>query len=163
MHKSFKIVAAWFMCACCLTSCGDGGGDGAATAADLETLRARLSDRLFEFGRASGNSDRNAFLTGIHQLQLCRAGIFAWKETTSFSSSVGGMTSEDMHTGTWTLRTDGGAVIVDLAIEHSSAKSPPANPWFRVTVEGGVVSFDGATASDGDVAADCAEGARERR
>jgi len=144
--------------------CSDSsGGGGAASQASLDLIRERLKDRLFEFGRSSGNSDRNAFVTGYNQLQLCGVGLFALKETRSFSSSVGSMTSESMSYGTWTLRTIGAGAVVDLVIERSTEKNPPAAKQFRVEIVGEGVRFDGnATTSEGDVSADCAEAAAQQ-
>lgn len=146
------------------SSCSDGGGSSAGGGADLDAMRARLKDRLFEFGRSSGNSDRNAFLTGVNQLQLCGAGLFALKEMTSFSSNVGSSSSEAMHYGTWTLSRAGGAAIVELKIERSSENDPPSSKQFHVEIVGDGVRFDGnETTSEGDVSADCALAAREGR
>jgi hypothetical protein len=144
-------------------SAGEGGSGGAASAASLDSMRERLGDRMFEFGSAHGNSARDAHVTGINQLQLCKCGLAAWKETTSFSSNVGSFTSEDLHTGTWKLSSAGGQVIVDLKVEQSNAKNPPDSKQFAVAVVGDTVHFDGASAREGSVAEDCEVAAQQRR
>lgn len=153
-----------------IPGCSDDGdasspsASGSSSSAALDSIRQRLNDRIFEFGRSSGNSDRNAHLTGIHQLQLCKVGRFGWKETTSFSSSVGSMTSESLHQGTWTLQSVDGQVVVDLKVESSTAKNPPDSQRFFVTVGDDGVRFDGAsTTQEGDATADCEAAASSPR
>jgi hypothetical protein len=159
-------LAAILLAAAACSDDGDGspgGGSSESSPAAIESVRERLGDRMFEFGRAHGNSDRNAHVTGINQLQLCKCGLFAWKETTSFSSNVGSFVSEDLHTGTWTLSSGGGRMVVDLKVEQSNAKNPPASKQFAVAVAGDTVQFDGVSSSDGSVASDCEEAAQQRK
>jgi hypothetical protein len=163
--RTARIVAACAVfLAVCASGCSDEDGGSSGGGADLEAVRARLKDRLFEFGISSGNRDSNAFVTGVNQLQLCGIGLFALKEKTSFSSNVGSMQSEAMHYGTWKLVSAGGAAVVELTIERSSENNPPGSKQFRVEIAGDVVRFDGnATMGEADMTADCEVAAQERR
>jgi hypothetical protein len=146
----------------------DGPGSSESTvrpgtaASALDPVRQRLGDRIFQFGSSRGNSDRNAFMTGINQLQLCAFGRFGLKEIVSFSSSMGDTTTEHVHDGTWSLSSDRGQVVLDLKVERSTADEPPRGMQFVVTVSGERVSFDGHAAEESDVTADCEVARRGR-
>jgi hypothetical protein len=167
-HRGVAMLLGGLVVAASLGGCSDASDESGSAAAGvsqatLDSVRQRLGDRLFEFGHSSGNSDRNAYVTGVDQLQLCRAGIFGLKETTSFSSSVGSMTSETMHYGTWTLRGEGGVIIVDLKIDRSTDKDPPASKQYAVQIVDDAVRIDGkAVMSEHDMTSDCAS-AQENR
>lgn len=157
---------ASFACAALLAGCGDsdsegGTAGGAVPAAQLDSIRERLGDRMFEFGRAQHNSDRNAHSTGLHRLGLCKSGLFSWDERIMFSSSVGSFDTNDHHEGTWTLGSAAGQAVVDLKVERSTGKNPPAARRFVVTIAGDAIRFDGVAATESDLADACARAASE--
>lgn len=139
------------------TAPGSGGGAPSTDSATLAAIQTQLADRIFHFARSSGNSDNNAFVTGVNDLELCGFGRFGFREFTSFTSSVGDFSSEDLSNGTWTLRAAGGDVFVVLSIEQSTDENAPASRELLLQTDGaGNFAFNGSAADSEDAAADCA-------
>jgi len=124
----------------------------------IARLTAALNDKFFEFGSASGNGDRDAFVTGFTKLQLCAFGRFGMKKTTSFSSDVGGQFSEDFYLGTWSVKVREGLAFIDLVIESTNDDTAPPVMSLSVDIDlaDGTVIIDSDRARASDAAADCA-------
>jgi hypothetical protein len=136
--------------------------DQAAADAALQRIRTRLNDRVFEFASASGNSDNDAFVTGVTDLELCSLGRFRMREFTSFTSSVGDFSSEEFSDGTWSLQIAAGQAVIQLQIESSTDTRSPSSRQFVVAVDSQTASvlIAGQPTQEDDAAADCAAAAR---
>lgn len=120
-----------------------------------------LGDKVFSFSGSSGNSDNNAFVTSVTDLQLCRFGKFAIRETTSFSSNIGGQFSTTNSIGSWTVLEQGGRFGLRLTIEQSENPNFVGEQFMEVTFANNNVFFDGNRADVSDASADCAAAERE--
>lgn len=140
----------------------DSSGGAADNSAALAAIRAALADQLFHFASSSGNSDNNAFVTGVTDLQLCDFGRFGMREFTSFASSVGDFSSEHFLSGTWAVQESGGSVFVVLTVEQSTRQNEDAQRALLLQQDrAGTFLFDGAAADSENVAADCAAAAQQ--
>ncbi|MFN0136048.1 MAG: hypothetical protein ACKVS9_08025 [Phycisphaerae bacterium] len=120
-----------------------------------------LGDKVFSFSSSSGNSDNNAFVTSVTDLQLCRFGKFAIRETTSFSSDIGGQFSTTNSIGSWTVLEQGGRFGLRLTIEQSENPNFIGEQFMEVSFGNGNVFFNGNRADVSDASADCAAAERE--
>lgn len=120
------------------------GGDGLSSPERQDDVQQQVPDidfkplldnRLFEFGSAIGNSNRDSFSTAVTTLELCAFGRFGMKELTSFTSSVGDFSSEELSNGTWRVTQIQGVDVIELTIESSTDSNAPAQKVFAVELD----------------------------
>ncbi|MFO0837306.1 MAG: hypothetical protein U1D55_02175 [Phycisphaerae bacterium] len=130
-----------------------GGAPATPSASDAQAIAAlteALKNTRSEFGRASGNSDNNAFVTGTNELFLCASGRFDLRETTIFSSQFGStFTSEDDTVGTWAIvMLAPNTPAIELRVEDSTNRNSPAVRQIAITVDAqGNAFFNGESAT----------------
>lgn len=125
-----------------------GGGASAADAADpaaanpdaAETIRIltqEFGNRFFEFGRSSGSSDNDRFITGTNQLTLCANGRFFLREQISFSSpDLGFIPDPDDSIGNWVIVVLADNVpAVELRVEQTTSSTPQPTLQFELALD----------------------------
>jgi hypothetical protein len=136
---------------------GETPARGGLSPDDLKAVTQALGDKNFEFGDATSNSDRNAFLTGTTDLALCAFGRFGRIHTLIFSSEVGDSTTEDRSGGTWRIVDVQGSPVLELHVENSTERNFKTIEQLTLTTDAsGNLLINRQRATISDAAGDCA-------
>ncbi len=107
------------------------------TDAMISELTQLFGNTRSTFGRSSGSSDNDRFLTGNNDLTLCANGRFFLRETLIFSSADSpGFTSENDSVGTWAIVVlQGNLPAIELRVEQSSDQNQAAVLQFLIAAD----------------------------
>lgn len=133
------------------------GSTGASVSQTTTDAAQLFNNRLLQFDTSSGNKANDAFESRSTQLEFCPGNRFGMIQSSFFSSSAGGFSSEYSYRGSWKVSEQAGVYQVALDIEETDEED--ASLTRELTVEAastGEIFVDGAPATVKDVTEDCA-------
>lgn len=129
--------------------------DATETQTPAETTQ-NFSNVRFGFDSSSGNSANDAFESRSSELVLCPGGRFFMSQTSFFSSSAGGFSTEYSSSGSWQVAEQANFYQVVLNIEQTDEENVPNRKELVVEISNSNEVFvDGSSATVDDATADC--------